>query len=83
VAGKTNPTTTYNPTVSAPPPRPCRTRPTSSTSIDGASPHTSSPAEKSAIDASSGTTGPVRSLHMPAATIPTTPLASGAAKASA
>ena len=51
-----------------------------STSMLGAAPQTRSPKENSAIEASNGPAGPVRSLHMPAATMPTTPLASGAAK---
>ena len=79
-AGKTRPTTTYSPTVKAPPPRPWRTRPATSTSIEPAAPHTTRPSENSTSEATSGVTGPRRSLHMPAATMPTTPPASGAAK---
>ena len=48
--------------------------------MDGAVPQTTRPSEKRARETSSGTTGPRRSLHVPAATMPTTPLASGAAK---
>ena len=51
--------------------------------MDDAVPQTSSPSENIASAASSGVTGPRRSLHMPAATMPTTPLARGAAKLSA
>ena len=79
-AGKTRPTTTYSPTVRAPPPSPCSTRPATRISIEAAVPHTSRPNENSTRDATSGVTGPRRSLHMPAATMPTTPPASGAAK---
>ncbi len=46
-------------------------------------PHTARPREKVTIEASNGTSGPRRSHHMPAATMPTTPLAKGAAKESA
>nr|WP_231496277.1 hypothetical protein [Nocardioides sp. URHA0032] len=81
--GKTRPTSTYRPTVSAPPPRPWSTRPATSTSIDGARPQTTSPRANSASDATSGTAGPRRSLQAPAVTMPTTPLASGAANDSA
>ena len=69
--------------MSAPPPSPWRTRPTTRISIDGAVPQTNSPSENSASEAQSTASGPRRSLQAPAATMPTTPLASGAAKASA
>jgi hypothetical protein len=58
-------------------------RPAISTSMLGAMPQTRSPSENSAIELNKGTAGPVRSLHMPAPTIPTTPLPKGAAKESA
>ena len=49
----------------------------------GARPQTTSPEAKRTSATASGTTGPRRSLQPPAATIPTTPLARGAAKESA
>ena len=49
----------------------------------GARPQTTRPEAKSTRATASGATGPRRSLHPPAATIPTTPLASGAANDSA
>ena len=67
----------------APLPRPCSTRPATSTSIDGAVPHTTRPSENIAIEAKSGRRAPLRSVHIPDATMPTTPLAKGAAKARA
>ncbi len=51
--------------------------------MDGAVPHTTSPTENIAIEANSGRSAPLRSVHIPDATMPTTPLAKGAAKASA
>ena len=69
--------------MSAPVPSPCTTRPATSTGIEGASPLTSTPTVNSTSDTSSAPAGPRRSLHAPAATMPTTELASGAANASA
>src|SRR4051812_30368748 len=51
--------------------------------MPGAAPHTASPDANSTRAIASGKTGPRRSLQPPAATIPTTPLARGAAKESA
>ena len=69
--------------MSAPPPSPWSTRPATSTSIVGAVPQATSPSEKRTSDTTSGTPGPRRSLQPPAATMPMTPLASGAANESA
>ena len=70
-------------TVSAPVPRPCTTRPATKTSIVGASPAARTPRVKRTSEATSEPAGPRRSHQAPAATVPTTPLASGAAKARA
>ncbi len=81
--GETTPTTTYKLTINAPVPRPCTTRPATKTSMDGASPAVRTPTVNSTNDATREPAGPRRSDHAPAATVPTTPLARGAAKATA
>ena len=62
-------------------PSPCRNRAATNSSIDGASPASSSPNENPPTDASRGRFGPLRSAHIPPATMPTTLAASVTEKA--
>ncbi len=68
-SSKTVPITTIRHRFIAPPPRPCRKRAATSTSIEGAAPATKSPARKSAPPPTSGFTGPIRSARRPATTV--------------
>ena len=54
----------------APAPRPCSARPSTSTSIDGARPPTTSPMAKTTSPAANGTAGRMRSAAVPATTMP-------------
>src|SRR5690606_26688435 len=62
---------TYDTTGTAPAPRPCSTRPTTSTGIDGARPPTASPVTKIVTPASIGPSGATRSTALPPTTTPT------------
>lgn len=64
-SGYARPTTTYNATITSPPPIPCTPRPTTNSHISGAHPATTSPAPNVAIPVNRGTSGPLRSHHSP------------------
>ena len=61
----------YDAAGTAPAPNPWRMRPSTSTSIDGASPATARPAANSTNPAVNGTTRPRRSAAGPPTTMPT------------
>ncbi|CAM5733931.1 hypothetical protein SALBM311S_11265 [Streptomyces alboniger] len=69
-SGYARPTTTYNATITSPPPSPCTARPRMNSHIAVAVPANSSPAAKAAMPVVSAPSGPLRSDHCPASTIP-------------
>ncbi len=71
-SGKERPTSTYSATEIAPAPRPCISRPSTSTGMCWAKPATSRPATKQARPSHSGRAGPRWSLQRPDSVIPIT-----------
>ncbi len=69
-SGYARPTTTYSATITSPPPSPCTARPRMNVHIAPAVPDSSSPAAKPAMPVVSGPSGPRRSAHCPASTMP-------------
>ncbi len=69
-SGYARPTTTYSATITSPPPSPCTARPRTKSHIAPAVPDSTSPAAKAPIPAVSAPSGPRRSAHCPASTMP-------------